>query len=51
MDKRSPIFWAITLAELVIAVCAVTAFAWDDQGSAGAEAVRAQASVPHVAPQ
>ena len=44
MQKRSTVFWAITVAELALAICAVTSFAWAQQDSADAESNLASAT-------
>ena len=44
MNKRSTVFWAITVVELVLAICAVTSFAWGQQDAADSEANLASAT-------
>ncbi len=44
MNKRSSVYWAITVVELVLAFCAVTGFALNEPESADRDALLAQAN-------
>jgi hypothetical protein len=43
MSQRSTVYWLITVAELALALCAVTSFAWGQQDAADADTTLASA--------
>ena len=49
MQKRSAVFWAITVAELALAVYAVTSFAWAQPMGHDTESTLASASQTRAA--
>jgi len=51
MRKRSNVYWVITVAELALAICAVTSFAWGQQDAADADTNLASAVHAHQATQ
>ncbi len=50
MQKRSAVFWAITVAELALAVYAVTSFAWAQPMGVDAESNLASTAQTRAAP-